>query len=163
MLHFVGDPSPLSHAPRAREDGGMPYTSLSLLTDRYGLDELIQRTDKATPYTGAVVEAVLDRAIADADAEINGYVGTRYTLPLPEPVPAVLVPIACDITRYRLYDDAVPEVVRQRYEDAVSRLKDIATGRLSLGIDPASVTPAAGTVKVRSRDRLFSDELLGDY
>lgn len=160
---MLGIPLPLSHAPRAREDGRMPYTSLPLLTDRFGVDELIQRTDKAAPYTGAVVEPVLDRAIADADAEIDGYVGTRYTLPLPEPVPAVLVPIACDITRYRLYDDAVPEVVRQRYEDAISRLKDIAAGRLSLGIDPAAVAPVAGTVKVRSRDRLFSDELLGDY
>lgn len=141
----------------------MPYTTRPLLEERFGLDELIQRTDKFQPYTGAVVEAVLDRAIADADAEIDGFVGARYSLPLPEPVPPVLVPIACDIARYRLYDDAVPDVVRQRYEDAVSRLKDIAAGRLTLGIEPASTTPASAGVRFRSRDRVFSDDLLERY
>jgi phage gp36-like protein len=141
----------------------MPYTTRLLLTDRFGLDELIQRTDKFAPYTGAIVDVVLDRAIADADAEIDGFVGARYALPLPEPVPPVLVPIACDIARYRLYDDAVPDIVRQRYEDAVARLKDISAGRLSLGIDPATVTPVAGTVQVRSPARVFSDDLLDRY
>lgn len=141
----------------------MPYTTRPLLEERFGLDELIQRTDKFQPYTGAVVDAVLSRAIADADAEIDGFVGARYALPLCEPVPAVLVPIACDIARYRLYDDAVPEIVRQRYEDAVSRLKDIAAGRLTLGIDPASTTPASAGVRFRSRDRVFSDDLLERY
>lgn len=141
----------------------MPYTTRPLLEERFGLDELIQRTDKFQPYTGVVVDAVLSRAIADADAEIDGFVGARYSLPLPEPVPAVLVPIACDIARYRLYDDAVPDVVRQRYEDAVSRLKDIAAGRLTLGIEPASTTPASAGVRFRSRDRVFSDDLLERY
>jgi phage gp36-like protein len=141
----------------------MPYTSLPLLQQRFGLDELIQRTDKFAPYTGAVVTDVLDRTIADADAEIDGYVGTRYALPLAEPVPAVLVPIACDIARYRLYDDAVPDIVRKRYEDAIARLKDIAAGRLVLGVDPLAPAPAAAGVSVRARGREFSDELLGDY
>lgn len=141
----------------------MPYTTRPLLEERFGRDELIQRTDKFQPYTGAVVDAVLSRAIADADAEIDGFVGARYALPLPDPVPPVLVPIACDIARYRLYDDAVPEIVRQRYEDAVSRLKDIAAGRLTLGIDPASATPASAGVRFRSRDRVFSDDLLERY
>lgn len=141
----------------------MPYTTRPLLEERFGLDELIQRTDKFVPYTGAVVDAVLSRAIADADAEIDGFVGARYSLPLPDPVPPVLVPVACDIARYRLYDDAVPDVVRQRYEDAVSRLKDIAAGRLTLGIEPASTTPASAGVRFRSRDRVFSDDLLERY
>lgn len=141
----------------------MPYISRPLLEERYGLDELIQRTDKFAPYTGAVVDAVLDRAIADAEGEIDGYVGARYALPLPAPVPPVLVSIACDITRYRLYDDAVTPVVRQRYEDAIARLKDIAAGRLTLGIDPASTTPAAIGVRVSSRDRVFGDDLLERY
>lgn len=141
----------------------MPYTSRPLLEERFGLDELIQRTDKFVPYTGAVVDSVLDRAIADADAEIDGYVGARYALPLPDPVPPVLVPIACDIARYRLFDDSVTEIVRQRYEDAIARLKDIAAGRLSLGIDPAQVEAAQVGVRVRAPAKVFSDELLGGY
>lgn len=141
----------------------MPYTSRALLEDRFGLDELIQRTDKVAPYTGSVVDCVLDRAIADANAEIDGYVGARYALPLPDPVPPVLVPIACDIARYRLFDDSVPEIVRQRYEDAIARLKDIAAGRLSLGIDPAQAAAAQVGVRVRAPAKVFSDELLGGY
>ena len=141
----------------------MSYTSLALLQDRFGLDELVQRSDKFQPYTGAVVTSVIDRAIADADAEIDGYVGSRYTLPLPLPTPPVLVPIACDIARYRLYDDAVPEVVRQRYEDAIARLRDIAAGRLSLGVDPAPAASSQGTVVVRAPERIFSADALRDY
>ena len=141
----------------------MSYTSLALLQDRFGLDELIQRSDKFVPYTGAVVTSVIDRAIADADAEIDGYVGSRYTLPLPTPTPPVLVPIACDIARYRLYDDAVTDVVRQRYEDAIARLKDIAAGRLSLGIDPAPAANGAGGIVVRAPARIFGADQLKDY
>lgn len=141
----------------------MSYTSLALLQDRFGLDELVQRSDKYPPYTGAVVTAVIDRAVADADAEIDGYVGARYALPLPLPTPPVLVPIACDIARYRLYDDAVPDVVRQRYEDAIARLRDIAAGRLSLGVDPAPAAGSQGTVEVRAPARVFSADALRDY
>lgn len=141
----------------------MPYTTRTLLEERFGLDELIQRTDKFAPYTSAIVDAVIERAIADSDAEIDGFVGSRYTLPLPLPTPPVLVPIACDIARYRLYDDAVPEIVRQRYEDAIARLRDIAAGRLSLGIDPAPAAGSQGTVAVRAPARVFSADALRDY
>ena len=141
----------------------MSYTSLALLQDRFGLDELVQRSDKFQPFTGAVVTSVIDRAIADADAEIDGYVGSRYTLPLPLPTPPVLVPIAGDIARYRLYDDAVPEVVRKRYEDAIARLRDIAAGRLSLGVDPAPAASSQGTVVVRAPERIFGADALRDY
>ena len=141
----------------------MSYTTLALLEERFGTDELIQRSDKYPPYTGAVVTTVIDRAIADADAEIDGYVGARYTLPLPLPTPPVLVPIACDIARYRLYDDAVPDVVRQRYEDAIARLRDIAAGRLSLGVDPAPAAGSQGTVVVRAPARIFGADALRDY
>ena len=141
----------------------MSYASLPLLQERFGLDELIQRSDKYLPYTGAVVTSVIDRAVADADAEIDGFVGSRYTLPLPEPVPPGLVPIACDIARYRLYDDAVPVIVRQRYEDAIARLRDIAAGRLSLGIDPAPAASSQGSVAVRAPARIFGADQLRDY
>lgn len=141
----------------------MPYTTLSLLQDRFGESELIQLTDKATPRTGAIVVSVVDKAIADADAEIDGFVGVRYAVPLPEPTPPVLVPIACDIARYRLYGNAVPDIVRQRYEDAVARLKDIAAGRMVLGVDPISTPTVSTGVLVRSPERVFSADALRDY
>ncbi len=76
--------------------------------------------------------AVLGQALADAAAEIDGYLVTRLALPL-DPVPAVLLRIACDLARYHLYDDGASEAVRARYEDAVAFLKGVAAGRVGLG------------------------------
>jgi phage gp36-like protein len=46
-------------------------------------------------------DASLLVALADATAEVNGYVGRRYPVPL-VPVPAVIVRIACAIAVYNL-------------------------------------------------------------
>lgn len=105
---------------------------------RYGHDELAARTNRSG---GSAVDiAVLGRALADADAEIDGYLATRYRLPLPA-VPAALARIACDIARYRLWEDLASDEVRRRYEDARRLLESIAKGTVSLGL-PADLPPA---------------------
>ena len=79
----------------------MPYATQTDMETRFGVDELIQRTSR----TGAAIDTdVLGRALADADAEIDSYLASRYALPLPS-TPAVLVRLACDITRYQLFDE----------------------------------------------------------
>lgn len=107
----------------------MTYATQTDLVDRFGEPELVQRTDRVD---GAVIDTVvLGRALADADAEIDSYLATRYTLPLAS-TPVVITRLACDMTRYRLYDDGVPETVRVRYQDAVSLLKRLASGEVQL-------------------------------
>lgn len=107
----------------------MTYASQADLVDRFGEPELAQRTDRVN---GTVIDTVvLARALADADAEIDSYLATRYTLPLAS-TPVVITRLACDMTRYRLYDDGVPETVRVRYQDAVSLLKRLASGEVQL-------------------------------
>lgn len=76
-------------------------------------------------------------AIQDATEEINGYIGGRYALPLPN-VPSNLERMACDIARYRLYFQQPTEEVRQRYEDAVSFLKLVANNKAHLQIQDAA-------------------------
>jgi len=49
-------------------------------------------------------------AIQDATEEINGHIGDRYPLPLPN-VPSNLKRMACDIARYRLYFEQPTEEV----------------------------------------------------
>ncbi len=123
----------------------MPYCTAQHLTDRFGATELIQLTDRA--LTGSIDFAVLDQAIADADAEINGYL-TAYPLPLAV-VPANLIALACDITRYRLCDDQLIEVIVKRYERAIRYLEQVAAGKVSLGADATGQKPpepAAGPV-----------------
>lgn len=116
----------------------MPYCTRQNLIDRFGEQELIQLTDRDN--LGVISDAVLNQAISDADAEINGYL-TAYTLPLAT-VPANLVRIACDVTRYYLYDDAVTEQVKTRYDSAIKYLVQVARGLISLGPDTAGTVAA---------------------
>lgn len=119
----------------------MPYCTQADLVSRFGEEELIQLTDR--DRTGAINTTVLQSAIADASAEVDGYLGGRYVLPLPH-VPPVLSRICADLVRYYLYDDVPRDQVRQRYEDAVAFLKSIAKGQVSLGIatDGDQATPS---------------------
>lgn len=117
----------------------MPYCTQQNLIDRFDAAELIQRTDRAN--LGVIDAAVLAQAISDADAEINSYL-TAYPLPLAT-VPANLVRIACDITRYYLYDDVVTDQVKARYDSAIKYLVQVGRGLISLAPDQAGVVAAA--------------------
>lgn len=75
----------------------------------------------------------VDDAIQDAAEEINGHIGGRYPLPLPN-VPSNLKRMACDIARYRLYFERPTEEVRKRYEDAIAFLKRVADNKAHLQI-----------------------------
>lgn len=120
------------------------YCTQQNLIDRFGQTEIIQLTDRAIPPAGTINTTVLEQAISDADAEINSYL-TGYTLPLVT-VPANLVRIACDISRYYLYEDRVIEQVQTRYDAAIKYLTQVAKGVIKLGPD------TDGTVAVVSSD-----------
>lgn len=140
----------------------MTYATESDLVERFGFNELAQRTNRVDGLTIDIV--VLGRALLDADAEINGYLATRYTLPLVS-IPTVLVRIAADLARYQLCADKVPDSVRQRYEDAVSVLKRLAKGEVQLA--GVAAVPAAGgsgnAVAARTATKLFGPEQLQSY
>jgi phage gp36-like protein len=139
----------------------MTYATQQDMIDRFGSTELIELTDRAN--LGSIDTTVLGRALADADAEINGYLASRYTLPLLS-VPPVLVAKACDIARYYLYDVRVTEAVKARYDDAVSYMQSLAKGLVSLGLDPVNVpVVVAGGVQVQGGTRVFSADNLSDY
>jgi len=133
----------------------MPYATQADLVSRFGEQELIDQTDR---INGAVVDAaVVAREIAYASAVIDAYLASRYALPLPDPVPDLLVGLCCDLARYALYTDAAPETVRDRYKDAVARLRDIAAGAIKLDLATPSVA-SSGLVQIDTGARLFSRE-----
>lgn len=72
-----------------------------------------------------------EKCEADAAGEINSYIAGRYLVPLTY-VPDRIKAVSADITRYRLYDDAAPQEVRTRYEDAVRWLIKVADGLVLL-------------------------------
>lgn len=117
----------------------MAYATQADLVTRFGEDELIQLTDRAG--AGVPDATIVGRALADAEAEMDGYLAARYALPMAT-VPGVLVRIACDIARYRLWEDRASDEVRRRYEDARRILESIAKGTVSLGLPAVSAAPA---------------------
>jgi phage gp36-like protein len=138
----------------------MPYATQQNMIDRYGQQELIELTDRAN--IGVIDATVLANVLADADAEINTYLNSRYTLPLPT-VPPSLTKFACDIARYQLYDTRASEQVLQRYKDAIAFFKMLATGAISLGLNSALTAPQAdaGGIAVKANPRQFGTDVTG--
>ncbi len=79
----------------------------------------------------------INEALQDAAEEINGYIGGRYPLPLPN-VPSNLNRMACDIARYRLYYQQPTEEVRNRYKDAIKFLERVQDEKAHLQIQTAT-------------------------
>lgn len=133
----------------------MSYTSKTDMTSRFGARELEQLTDR-DGTAGAIVDLVLDHAIATADAEINGYLAKRYALPLAT-VPSQLQTWAADIARYHLHTFTMPEIVRNRYDAAIASLRQVATGKHSLGDETAadSAPASPGVVATDGPERIF--------
>ena len=110
------------------------YCTQADIVARFGETELIQLTDRAA--AGAVDVVAVEAAIADAAAEIDGYIATRYTLPL-IPVPKIITRIAVDVALYQLFMArrmGASEEVRYRYTDVRKLLENIAAGKVSLGV-----------------------------
>ncbi len=142
----------------------MPYATLQDLVDRYGEDELIQLTDDAG--AGTVDVARVDRALADATNEINGYLSTNYQIPLTT-VPDLVALWCVNIARYRLWSrrDLVPELVSQLYRDALKQLDAAAAGRINLpgaaGVEPLPRDPS--DVLLDERGPTFTDASLRSF
>ncbi|MDD5176756.1 MAG: DUF1320 domain-containing protein [Sterolibacterium sp.] len=134
----------------------MTYATRTNLEERYGTAELTQRESMLA--TGAVV-----RALADADALINGYVAGRYTVPL-SPVPDNLPRLACAVARYYILGDANSDQSRKDFEDAVNWLKDVAAGRVTLTTAVVSDTTATGgKAETRTSTKQFDASSLAGY
>lgn len=139
----------------------MAYCTRDNLVQRFGLREindLLDRDNNSVDDT-----QTLTQTIADADSLIDSYVGSKYQTPL-SPVPQIITYIACDITRFMLWDDNAPEEVRARYNDAIARLKDIAKGMMKL---PSTTVVApdnpSGGVDYYAEERVFTRDSLAGF
>lgn len=135
----------------------MTYALRTDYEARYGTAELTQR-ETMLP-AGAVAQA-----LTDADSTINGYCLGRYTVPL-SPVPANLVTVACQLVRYAILGNAADERARKDHEDAMSWLKDVASGKVNLPVATVLATVTQGDAKPVSRTppRQFDGDSLAAY
>lgn len=141
----------------------MSYASPQDIINRYPNRDLVQLTNE-DPTVTTVNTAALQQALDDASAEIDGYLGGRFTLPITDP-PSVLNRLTVDVAMYRLqalrplHDIAD---ARQRYDDAVAMLTKVAAGELTLGIAAdgketeiaQSAEQAEGPVRVFNRNTM---------
>lgn len=143
----------------------MAYATAQDLIDRFGEDELVQLTDRA--LTGGYDAAVVNAALADAGALVEGYLAGRYRVPV-APVPPLLRRLACDIARHVLHGKAAGETVRAGHDDALRVLRDLADGRAALAGATAATgadVPAAapGRVLYQAPERRFDPERLAGF
>ena len=97
---------------------------------------LIQLTDDES--LGNINQARIDEAVASADAEINSYCGSRYSVPF-TPVPDMIRKVSVDIAIYNLYSrkvEEIPETRETRYKNAIRFLEIVAKGSISIGVSP---------------------------
>ena len=110
----------------------MSYATQDDMEKRFGVEELVLLTDREG--TGAFNPEVFALAQLDGDSEIDAYLRPQYVLPLVD-VPTNLVRLACDVYRYYLYGNQVPEFAQKRYDQAVKMLTLISSGKLDLNPD----------------------------
>lgn len=130
------------------------YCTVQDLIDRFGEQELIDLTDRSD--MSMIDETILNQAINDACAEMDGYLASRYELPLAT-IPGTLKPLSCDIVRYKLHDEQPTEHITKRYEAVIKFLFSVSKGEISLGVD-INGAKAASTdfAEINSSGSVFS-------
>ncbi len=132
------------------------------------LNELLQRLDEQTvillsddTMAAMINMDAVDRAFADADTEIDSYIGGRYAVPV-IPVPALLQRLSLDLAIEGLYTRRphfdTPEAVVRAAKNARSLLAQIAANKAEIpGVAEAdnSGTTAAGA-SFTTDERLFT-------
>lgn len=163
----------------------MSYATVQDMIDRFGEQEMISLTDEANV---AVQSEPVERALADAQAMVDSYVGRIYRLPLAgcvKPAPTegnlaatvkvphpLLTRLVCDVARYYLYDNLAPEhEVAGRFKAAERQLVAIGEGRAGLscpwGGEPgtlvAGAAPGEAEVVYGFSPRRITDESLRGF
>ena len=144
----------------------MSYATAQDMVNRYPSRDLVQLTNE-DPTATTVNTTPITQALADASAEIDGYIEGRFTLPLADP-PAVLNRLTTDIAMYRM-QSLRPlhdlEDARKRYEDAVAMLAKVAAGELTLGLSSDNQEPPTAEMEenVQGPDRVFNRKKLRGY
>lgn len=121
----------------------MSYVTVEAMLAKFGERELIDLTSNG----GFSVEINLDKlqlALDAANSEIDGYLSSRYELPL-QVIPPFLVSLGCDIAHFHASVGETVETGRtkSRYEIAVKNLINISKGLVALGGAPAGQSSPA--------------------
>ena len=147
----------------------MDYCTIEDIETQTSTPTLIQLT--SDDGQEVVDRVVAQEAILYSSTIIDGYLRGRYSLPLNTHFPLLRI-LAIDLSIHRLYSrrmrDEMPEVIENNYKNAISTLKDIQKGVISLQSENDSLETAgfnAEEYKTNKSiiDRLFSKERMFEY
>jgi phage gp36-like protein len=124
--------------------------------------ELIQLTDDTN--SGVVNDALVSDILDEASAVVDSYAGQRYGVPLQTSLQ--VKGLTLSIAEYLLYlrRKRMKQDVRQAYEDSISFLRDVSTGKARLD-QPVAATQqsGAGDVQTTAKPEKFSDRNIAAY
>lgn len=129
------------------------YATVADMIVRFGEQDLVLLSWREGAAEGVINTTVVEQALADATAEINGYIGGRHKLPL-SAVPEVLIGHCCSIARYLLNGDRAPEQVTDRYNSVIKYLTAVGKGDLQLGMADDQPAQPSGTIAVMQSEGL---------
>lgn len=141
----------------------MSYCTQDDILEQLDEDIVIQLTDDTD--AGVIDADRVTRAIADADAEIDSYCGTRYSVPFAA-APAMIRKTSVDVAVYNLYArrKGAPEDRRNRYNNALKFLQNVSRGLISLGAAaPAAADDSGPQATTSADDRIFTKDTLEGY
>jgi phage gp36-like protein len=109
-----------------------------------------------------VESSVVNDLISESTEYIDGFLRTRYTLPLIN-IHQILKDVCIDIVKYKLFKrrDKTDDRTDKLLDDAKSTLKAIQRGELIL--NETLETVRYGFYKANVRQRVFTDELLDTF
>jgi phage gp36-like protein len=136
------------------------YATEADITDRYGADALRIASDR--DHDRISDPSPVSRALTDATAVINSYIGKVYDLPLAS-VPDVLVAYCVDIAFYKLHSthDVLTDEIKDRYNQAMQWLRDVASQKATLGLDTPADTLGGGA-SMSAGTRIFTRTTMQD-
>lgn len=127
-------------------------------------DVLIQLTDDNKD--GSVDSSVVTDAITRAQSEVDGYLATKYSVPIAAP-PQLVKSLTATLTCYRLFGRrgrGVPEDWGKRYDDAVRTLTNISKGLVKLDVEPPPAESSTATAgEIKGPERVFDRDKLGSF
>lgn len=136
----------------------MAYCTLADLLEQIASEDLVGLTDDMG--LGAVSSAVVDRAIADADATIDAWLQARYTVPFTV-VPPIIRKASVDMAIVSLYSRRgidPPEIRLAMEREARRFIEKAAAGAVSLGVSTTKSTESGRYVS--APDAVFGADTL---
>ena len=147
----------------------MEYCTIEDIETQTSTPTLIQLT--SDDGQEAVNRVVALEAILYSSTLIDGYLRGRYSLPLNTHFPLLRI-LAVDLSIYRLYArrmrNEMPEVIETAYKNAISTLRDIQKGVISLQaendlLETSSFNAQEYKTNKSILDKLFGKQKMNEY